>query len=186
MWWIFSWIFASSSQFENISWYFCPLQLFLDITVLGCVLTKLSNLPITLLNLPIYVRLFRLMTQRCYYLRCPLRGTTTLTPPPFFRFVLRRVAANLSSGLMITCSYSRMWCSYDSADVCLFSSQVPTTGTGGQAEHAGAGAQEIHGAERWVLACSHAAPSLTQMLSNYRRFPFVVRTSVLWCCYILN
>lgn len=46
--------------------------------------------------------------------------------------------------------------------VCFFS-QVSTAGTGGQAEHAGAGAQEIHGAERWVFACTHAAHFLTQV-----------------------
>lgn len=39
--------------------------------------------------------------------------------------------------------------------VCLFFSQVSAAGTGRQAEHAGAGAQEIHGNQRYVLVCAH-------------------------------
>lgn len=59
-------------------------------------------------------------------------------------FALSMAALRLHVARLMTCSISRMCCRHGWAVVC-FSPQVPTAGTGGQAQHVGAGVQEVNG-----------------------------------------
>lgn len=97
----------------------------------------------------------------------PLPQNTVFTV--CFSLIFFTIRLDLSYGLFRRpCSYSSVKCWHDSADVCccFFFSQVSTAGARGQAEHAGVGAQEIHGAGWCVLQCAHISTLYCWRLMN--------------------